>query len=195
MILVSYLFVATVALAMNVFVLTTGRTGSTGFAMACRHISNFSAGHESRARSIGASRLDYPDNHVEVDNRLVWFLGGLDRAFPGARYVHLTRDSEEVARSYNRRWHQYQTIVRAWKDGVLMGGRGRPLPICRDYVANTNENIALFVRDRPSITVELERIDSHFPAFWQWIGAEGDLAAAMSEWPKRHNSSAEKRLA
>ncbi len=45
---------------MNVFVLTTGRSGSLTFAEACRHISNYSSGHETRVGLIGAERLAYP---------------------------------------------------------------------------------------------------------------------------------------
>ena len=64
---------------MNVFVLTTGRSGSLTFAEACRHITNFSCGHETRVGLIGAERLAYPDQHIEVDNRLAWFTGRLER--------------------------------------------------------------------------------------------------------------------
>lgn len=60
---------------MNVFVLTTGRSGSTTFYKACRHISNYTCGHESNWSLIGKERLNYPENHIEVDNHLVWMLG------------------------------------------------------------------------------------------------------------------------
>lgn len=55
---------------MNVFVLNSGRCGSTTFIAACRHITNYSSGHESRATLIGEERLAYPTQHIEADNRL-----------------------------------------------------------------------------------------------------------------------------
>ena len=90
---------------MNVFVLCTGRCGSTTFARAAEHATNFSVGHESRKRLIGAERFAYADNHIEVDNRLSWMLGRLDDHYgERARYVHLTREREAVARSFLQRW-------------------------------------------------------------------------------------------
>jgi hypothetical protein len=86
----------------RIFVLTTGRSGSLTFAKACGHASNFTAAHESRIDLIDG-RLDYPDQHIEVDNRLAWMLGPLHAAHPDARYVHLTRDAATTARSFARR--------------------------------------------------------------------------------------------
>jgi hypothetical protein len=85
----------------NVFVLTTGRSGSLTFTRACERITNYTAGHETRSGLLGRERLAYPDRHIEVDNRLAWMLGRLedahgDRAF----YVHLRRDEEATAESH-----------------------------------------------------------------------------------------------
>ncbi len=63
---------------MNVFVLGTGRCGTTTFMKACRHVTNCTSGHETRVNHVGPERLSYPSNHIEADNRLSWFLGRLD---------------------------------------------------------------------------------------------------------------------
>lgn len=64
----------------NVFVLCTGRCGSTTlFAQACQHIENYTASHESKIFLLGDKRLEYSQNHIEVDNRLSWFLGSLEK--------------------------------------------------------------------------------------------------------------------
>ncbi len=55
---------------MDVFVLCTGRCGSTTFIKACAHITNYTAAHESRTGLLGSDRLDYPGKHIEADNRL-----------------------------------------------------------------------------------------------------------------------------
>lgn len=89
----------------RVFVLNTGRCGSMTFARACEHLTNFTAGHETRARVVGfEARMDYPNWHIEVDNRLTWFLGPLSQRYPDAFYVHLRRDSEAVINSFVQRW-------------------------------------------------------------------------------------------
>jgi hypothetical protein len=68
--------------------------------------------HESRVCLVDG-RLSYPDDHIEVDNRLAWFLGSLGTLYPGAFYVHLTRDPERVASSMVRRWEQKIWLRRA----------------------------------------------------------------------------------
>src|SRR3972149_9948429 len=106
---------------MNVFVLTTGRSGSLTFATACGHITNYTTGHETRRMLLGAERLAPPARHIEVDNHLAWFLGRLDGAYgDGAFYVHLRRDDEAVAASYSRRWNK--PLLSAYRKGVLRSG-------------------------------------------------------------------------
>lgn len=176
---------------MNVFVLTAGRSGSTTFIAACRHITNYSAGHETRSRCIGSARLAYPERHIEADNRLVWYLGRLDAAYgANARYVYLRRDPHACAMSFARRADF--GIMQAWREGVLLGGEADRTAheLAMDYLATVQANIALFLRDKPHVmTFRLERAQHDFRAFWDWIGAEGDLAAALAEWDVRYNAS------
>ena len=91
---------------MNIFVLSTGRCGSMTLDKFCKHITNYTSAHESR------NNLDfkYPPNHIEIDNRLSWFLGRLDKIYgDDAFYVHLKRDDLKVAKSYQNRFY-YKTI-------------------------------------------------------------------------------------
>ena len=176
---------------MNIFVLNTGRCGSTTFIRACEHIRNYSAGHETRIHHLGAARLDYPDDHIEADNRLCWMLGRLEERFgDDAFYVHLYRDREATAASFARRTGF--GIMRAWREGVLLrdGEDADPLELARDYVDAVEANIRLFLKDKPrQLEVRLEQAAQDFPRFWQAIGAEGDLDAALAEWQVRHNAS------
>lgn len=165
---------------MRVFVLTTGRAASTTFASACSHIEGMSTGHESR-RAMIEGRLDYPDQHIEVDNRLAWFLGSLDSLYadPKTFYVHLTRDPEQVARSYRERWHIRVSAVRAFYHGVLMH-RHKPTPdealrACRLFVETVNDNIRFFLRQRDNwVTVRLEHLETDFFHFMDQAGLTGD---------------------
>lgn len=90
---------------MRVFVLCTGRSGSTTLAQALSHATNMTVGQETRNHLI-EGRLAYPDNHIEVDPRLVFFLGPLSEQYPEARWIHLKRSPEDVAKSYARVWTQ-----------------------------------------------------------------------------------------
>jgi hypothetical protein len=70
------------------------------------HATNYTAGHETRSDVVDG-RLDYPDAHIEADNRLAWFLGSLDRHYGDEPcYVHLSRDPADVAASFVRRWDE-----------------------------------------------------------------------------------------
>lgn len=178
---------------MNVFVLCTGRCGSTTFAHACRHITNYTSGHETRSGFVGTERLAYPDRHIEVDNRLAWFLGRLTQRFPYALYVHLTRDKFQTASSFLRR---YGTgIIGAYAEHILMRRDLQqsvdPIGICLDYVDTVNANIELVTNCllHRSMTVSIENVESDFRKFWTRIEATGNLEAAVWDLYTRHNAS------
>lgn len=179
----------------RVFVLCTGRCGSLTFAAACRHSTSHTAGHETRAHLLDG-RLNYPARHIEVDNRLAWHLGELDRRYgDDAVYVHLTRDQEAVARSYARRFHIRAGIMPAYASGII---RARLLPqtdgdrlaAARNYVDTVTANIQHFLRDKPLVVhVPIESPADGFARMWQMAGATGDQAAALSALTERHNAS------
>ena len=176
---------------MNVLVVTTGRSGSLAFARACKHITNYTVGHESHRPFLGQGRFAFAsDNHIEVDNRLAWFTGRLDKVFgDNAFYVHLRRNRELVAKSYNRRWGSEFSIVRAYGRGILMRDDDS-LEIVMDMIETIETNIELFLRDKERVmTVDIEDWKSWFPRFWEAIGAEGQLEEAMAEFAAGWNRS------
>jgi hypothetical protein len=208
----------------RVFVLCTGRTASTTIIRAFEHATNFTAGHETRS-AIVDGRLDYPDAHIEADNRLAWFLGSLDRQYGGAPcYVHLTRDPTAVQASFVRRWEELIesrkilaslrrpretaararawladptagltfTIIRAFGHGVLQCAHpfddGQRQAVARLYVKTINDNIELFLRNKPHVErVRVEHLEADFETLWTRIGATGDLDRARHELSVRHN--------
>lgn len=203
---------------MRAFVLSTGRCGSLTFARACGHITNYTSSHESHWGLHPAQRLDFPDDHIEVDNRLSWHLGLLGKRYPDALYIHLRRDPELVAESFLARWswhppHKYRNapkgmrrlarrlerpkarpggVIEAYAYEIL--GRRRSwdpqdrLDICRDYVNNINENISAFMDGRPGVVVHLENAQQDFPVAWQRLTAEGDLTRALGEFDQKYNA-------
>jgi hypothetical protein len=183
---------------MNIFVLSPGRSGSQTFARACAHLTNFTAGHETRASQIGSPRFDYPDQHIEADNRLTWMLGSLAKAYQGREvfYVDLRRDPEKVALSYLYRWNTSwfkSPIIKAFAEGIVMTRRSwakaEQAAVCRYYVQIVTDNIESFVQDKPSLRVNIDDGGASFKKFLHAIGAEGDLTSALSTWSEVHNQS------
>ena len=179
---------------MNIFVLSTGRCGSLTFEQACKHISNFTAAHESQARILGEAHFHYPPDHIEIDNRLSWFLGRLDQVYgQNAYYVHLLRDEDKVAESYKKRFGS--GIIRGYAKGMMMGRHPKAVAkeLCLDYCKTVNSNIQLFLKDKPhQMNFELANAKSNFTGFWEWIGAEGDFRSAVSEWDVSHNKTTQR---
>lgn len=181
---------------MNVFILSTGRCGSTTFQKACDHITNFTFGHETRCSLLGDDRLDYPADHIESDNRLAWFLGRLDRRFgKDAHYVHLYRDPDPVARSYAKRYAR--GLLFGYREGITLGLRKDcdHEALAADMVDTITANIRLFLRDKPhQMDFRIESGKEDFDKFWDWIGAAGDKAAALGEFDVMHNHTGVKHV-
>jgi len=176
---------------MNIFVLNTGRCGSTTFIRACQHITNFSCAHESLIKELDAQRFNYPVFHIEADNRLSWFLGRLDEAYGNnAFYVHLKRNPVDTAASFANRIDF--GILKAYEQGILMHDKHLVAAelIAEDYIKTIEANIKLFLRDKTKkIDVSLETAKTDFADFWQAINAEGDLTAALKEWDTNYNAA------
>ncbi|MCK7598007.1 hypothetical protein M0G74_12055 [Microbulbifer sp. CAU 1566] len=165
---------------MRIFVLTTGRSGSTTFEEACTHIDGMTSGHEIHAGMI-EGRLQYPDNHIESDNRLVWFLGTLDRIYDDKDtfYVHLTRDHDKIARSYRDRWQGAICIARHFYHGTLMCRRkpdmAQALQACRLMVDTVADNVTFFLSRRQNwVEVRMEHLEEDFFKFMDAAGLKGD---------------------
>lgn len=180
---------------MNVFVLSTGRCGSTTFIQACRHITNYTAAHESRSHLIGAEHLAYPPNHIEADNRLSWFLGPLEAKYGNqAVYVHLLRDEEATVLSLLKQYHR--GILKAYRSKIIYScpPETSPTAVCQDYYRTVNANITAFLRDKTTtMTFAVESAKRDFATFWKLVGAEGDMTAALAEWNTTYNASATHR--
>jgi hypothetical protein len=159
---------------------------------------------------IGDARFAYPDDHIEVDNRLSWFTGELAERFPDARYVHLVRDPAATADSYLERWprppaSRRERLRKAWAsrapgalllpafaNGIVMRWTKWPeqerRAVSEFMIQTINANIREFLRGRDHLTVELESAADSFRTFWDWIGATGDEEAALREWDVRHHA-------
>jgi hypothetical protein len=146
---------------------------------------------------LGDDRVEFPDRHIEIGNRLPWFLGRLDERFgQEAFYVHLQRDPAAVARSYAGRLKGAPNsgIIAAYASQIARqqdwAERDDVLPICEDYVRTVAENIRLFLKDKPhQMDFWLENAATDWPRFWQAIAAEGDDQAALGTLSQRINAT------
>jgi hypothetical protein len=176
---------------MNIFVLNTGRCGSTTFIKACEHITNYTSAHESRSGFIGEAHFQYPPNHIEADNRLSWFLGRLDKTYGNdAFYVHLKRNEVDTARSFVKRCNT--GIIGAYRADILMRcpPDSDPMAACLDYYHTVNSNIESFLKDKTRVMIfSLETAKRDFQSFWSLINAEGNFSAALAEWDIAYNAS------
>ena len=181
---------------MNVFILSTGRCGSTAIARACKHIINYTSAHESRCELMGDARLAYPDNHTESDNRLSWYLGRLHTKYgDDAFYVHLSRNRQRVAESYAGRDNLSYGIMQAFRGIMITEKELDPLELAHEVCETVDSNIDFFLRDKPRVMrVCIEDAEAWFPEFWEWIGAEGDQAEALREFTVLHNATRDPAL-
>lgn len=184
----------------NIFVLCTGRCGSKTFSNACGHATNYSVGHETVWLRRG---LAYPDDHIEINNRLVWYMGLLREKFPYARYVYLYRNKGDVARSYMHRTGAEFSLMRAWRNAIRMGWFSQrskdperePYEDALEMVTAINTNIEVFMEtlaDWQKVFVDIERPDT-FKRFWERMGLKGDMDAAIETFCKRCGQSREGR--
>lgn len=180
---------------MRVFILSTGRCGSTTLAKACKKITNYTSAHESLQGQFGDLRLDYLENHIEIDNRLSWHLGQLHNRFGDeAFYVHLKRNQDKVAESYSKRFFQFNSIMDAYCNGIVgrfpefMNNKIQ-LEASYDYVDTVTANIDLFLADKTKKMVfDFENRFEDFPVFWKKIGAEGNFEEALKELEIKYNA-------
>ena len=174
---------------MNVFVLSAGRAGTHTFARACSHLTSHTSAHESQWGFLGRPRLDYPPDHIEVDNRLSWYLGRLYRRYgDDAYYLHMVRDREEVADSFMNRRLKRLSIIRAYAYGVVARNK-TDRAVAADLWDTVTANIRLFLEDRPNaMEIRLSEAMERFPEFLEWIGADGDLEAAVAEWTVKNDA-------
>ncbi len=183
---------------MNIFILNTGRSGSVTFIKACNHITNFTSAHESRSHIIGDNHFNYPENHIEADNRLAWFLGKLDKKYgDNAIYVHLQRNQDDTVKSFTKRYENEKGIVWAYRHNIIMNNESQedPFNVCQDYWSTVTQNISFFLKDKTKkMDYHLENAKEDFKVFWELIEAEGDFENALGEWDRKYNLSSNNKL-
>lgn len=157
-------------------------------------MTNYTSGHETKAGGVGTNRLAFPENHIEADNRLSWYLGRLHFKYgDSAFYVHLKRDLDSTAKSYARR--KNVGIMNAFASGLLrqkvLDEQARnPLTLATDICETITNNIDHFLLDKTNkMEIHIEDLEKGFSEFWDRISAEGDKEAALASLSKPTNTS------
>ena len=181
---------------MKVIVLCSGRTGSTTLYRACQFIDDFTVGHESRVEHLGAKRFDFPDQHIEIDNRLIWQLGSLEQHIGDqALYVHLKRERLAVKQSFINRLYQPKSIFYSYCESIKKStpenlSSDEKEHLADDFLDSIDANIRYFLKDKThQMEFHVENYQQDFAQFWEFINAKGDYEKALAEWSKKHNSS------
>lgn len=190
---------------MRVFVVGTGRCGSVTFARACEaSIENYTVGHETRARFASLGRLNYPDQHIESDHRLGFFVGSIRKRWRPSLtfFVHLRRDAEATAQSWAKRYNIRGGLMPAFANGIVFRGMGTkrpprpahssfdPVECARLYVRTMNDQIECALQGhREKIELWIDDLDESAAArFLQRIGAEGDSEEFVRRLREVHNA-------
>jgi hypothetical protein len=181
----------------NIFVLSPGRSGSKSFVEATSHLTNYSSAHESRAARLGDERFNFPQFHIEADNRLIWFHGEMSKRFNGedVLYIHLKRDFDDTVDSllHRLRNSNYRSsIMTAFSHGILMKPKDwkqeEEPKLAQFYVETIHSNISDFLSNKKHLTVHLQDGGESFDTFLDAIDAEGDLQMARETWKQIHNA-------
>ena len=185
---------------MRVFILAPERSGTTTFYKACKHITNYVTSHETNQNSLAKHlNMTYPDNHIEIDNRLVFNLGYLDRFYGDSVFVVLYRPIYKNIYSLMKRFHDRGSIVEGYMDNIIgvrpeLASEKEKHQAAWCYTVSTRNNIRLFLKGKKDIfTILIEDPEVNFIKFWKFIGAEGDLQAALNEFRVKHNNSEDKK--
>jgi hypothetical protein len=84
-------------------------------------------------------------------------------------------------------------MIMAWHNAILKMSPVSRLDAAADMVDAITENIRFFLKDKTHwMPFRVETAETEFPKFWDWIGAEGDLDAALAEFRVAHNSTTSK---
>lgn len=168
---------------MRVFVVGTGRCGTSTFYQACRHIENYTAGHETAARTW--TIYPYPDKHIEVAGHLSMLMGRVIYAYPGSFWVHLIRRKEACVRSLaSQSQAPLDSFARHWFQVFQLD----PLKAAIGFYDCVNANIRTMLNGVEHMTIQTEWAKDKWSEFWERIGAEGDYDASVAEWDRKYNA-------
>lgn len=168
---------------MRVFVVGTGRCGTSTFYQAAKSIEGYTCGHESEAARIPS--WTFPDNHVEVAAQLVYAIPLVLEKYPDSKWVHLIREREACVDSLAHQvWASMAAFAQQW---FMCDHPADVVKTAAKFYDMTNALIPALVPEKQLMTIHLETLRRQWPDFCTWIGARyfGDVVDEVFE--KRFN--------
>ena len=167
---------------MRVFVVGTARSGTTTLYQACRHIKNYTAGHESEAGMVPT--YHYPNQNIEASHLLVIAIPLLRSRYPDSKWVHIVRNKEKTVASMRRQlWDWSEWWVAQW---YLTQQHSDIYYGIESYYDRVND-LCKELMPAEHMTIDIDTAKEQWPDFWNWIGAEGEMEAAMKEFDRAYN--------
>jgi hypothetical protein len=169
---------------MRVFVVGTGRCGTCTFYQACKHITNFTVGHESWLP--GTQLPEFPVNHIEIASHLYPHMGFLKVAYPTALWVHLRRDRTACVQSLA---NNLQVEVECFHQMWAMQPAESTLLAAEFYYDTLNRSIPGFM-GLVSFNFSIDHIDrDDWKQFWTILTATGDFNKSYEEFSRKYNTT------
>ena len=179
---------------MRVFVVSTGRCGSTTFSKACQFISNYTVAHQWHHGQVG--NYEYPDDHIEVDPRLSYSLPLLIEKYPTAKYIHLQRERESCIKSLSKR--KSTGFFMRFHFGAIDKNLQKGAEVYYD-ITNSLINKILLGANSQTIHVWLENLisldyeNNDWQKIWNFIKAQGNFKDSLAQWKIKYNITKTKR--
>lgn len=175
---------------MRIFVVGTGRCGTSTFYHACRHATNYTVGHESRAGRI--NDYCYHDNYIEVSSHLAFAVPLLMERNQGCRFVHIIRSKAACVASMA----ETREAIKAFAFGISEGNprHGSEYLEWAAWLYDLiNANITATVQTAwNAFLFHMDYADREWEECWRFMGCEGDFEASLAEWRWKYNAG-EKR--
>lgn len=160
-----------------VLVTGTGRCGTVTFYQACRHMTNYTVGHETGLSPFADV------GRIEIDPRFAGDMPRLMEAYPDAKWVHLTRERDAAVQSLAQECPSRVTkYADLWSPRLLT-----TLQAAAFYYDSVNAQIATLLPAQ-ALTIGIEDIAAWWRQFWDWIRAEGDFEASLKTFKRRYNA-------
>lgn len=168
----------------RVFVVGTGRCGTSTFYQACLHATNYLSRHEAYA--IGDCPPFFFPEHpsIEIGSTLTMFIPRLKRRFPQARWVHLQRERQACCESIARECHEESVgFAKRW----LWKSEINPVRAAEIFYDSVNDLCQSLLPE--AFHLQLETVEQQWLDCWKFMNCVGDFSSSLSVWRRKYNPS------
>jgi len=129
--------------------------------------------------------LLYPDDHIEVDPPLAFWIPELRRRYRRAKWVHLVRSEadcvESLANRETRTVRDFGRMLYHWEEVDATSGA--------KALYDVINGLCVELLPKTAFRLEVETAKEHWRDCWDWMGCQGDFEGSLDEWNTKHNGS------